>query len=224
MRVLTIYAHPDDESFGPASVLARLVHEGADLHGLWLTRGEHGQAVADPPPPDLAALRSEALREVTSLIGYADVEMLSFEDGTLSSHPEIEQIVLSQVQRLRPDAIFTFGPAGITRHPDHMAVHRAALAAFHACGDHGAIYYDSVGGEFAQKMGIADEPDGQPNTFIDVTEFQHIKEQALAIHARHVADAVERLERLRREPMPIETLHRDFPRVPAGDQVRTIAS
>jgi LmbE family N-acetylglucosaminyl deacetylase len=224
MRVLTVYAHPDDESFGPAAVLAKLVHAGAHLHGLWLTRGEHGQAVADPPPPDLASLRAEALHAAADLIGYTDVALLAFEDGTLAEHPEIEQIVLSHVERVRPDAIFTFGPAGITRHADHIAVHHAALAAFHARGDHGAIYYDAVGGEFAQHMGIADEPDGQPNTFIDVTEFQHIKEQALAIHARHVADAVERLARLRREPMPIETLYRDFPPVGPGDQVRTIAS
>ncbi len=30
-RILTVYPHPDDESFGPAAVLARWVAEGAEL-------------------------------------------------------------------------------------------------------------------------------------------------------------------------------------------------
>jgi LmbE family N-acetylglucosaminyl deacetylase len=141
---------------------------------------------------------------------------------TVYAHPDDESFVLSALRERRPDAVFTFGPAGITRHPDHIAVHRATLAAFHAVGSRGALFYDAVPRQSASHMGIADELDGHPNTFIDVTEFQHVKLQALAIHARYVVDARDRLEQLGREPLPIEPLHRAWPPVPDGAQVHTI--
>src|SRR5207247_9268326 len=94
-RVLTVYAHPDDESCGPAAVCARLVSEGAQLHGLWFTSGEHGAPVQDPPPANLGQLRATALvHEVARVIGYHKSTLLSFEDGTLENHvAEAEQMV-----------------------------------------------------------------------------------------------------------------------------------
>src|SRR2546423_1250274 len=150
MRILTVYAHPDDESFGPAAVLARLVSEGAELHGLWFTRREHGQAVIDPPPPNLAELRTSALHEACSLIGYASVELLEYEDGTLDRLVEAAEIVRERLRRHSPDVVFTFGPAGITRHPDHTAVHRATLAALDGFG--ATLYYDAVPGPIAERF------------------------------------------------------------------------
>jgi len=228
-RVLTVYAHPDDESFGPAAVCARLVSEGAQLHGLWFTSGEHGAPVQDPPPPNLGQLRAAALvHEVARVIGYHESTLLSFEDGTLENHvADAEQIILFHLRRVRPSIVFTFGPAGITRHPDHVAVHRATLAAFHTGREEGIplreLYFDAVPPKVARDMDLANQHDGNPNTFVDVTDFQHVKRDALAIHARYVADAVERLERLQREPMPVEPLYRAWPAVPEGTQLRTIA-
>ena len=215
MRILTVYAHPDDESFGPAAVLARHVAEGAELHGLWFTRGEHGQPSVEPPPEpeQMARWREQDLREAAALIGYRSVEILDYEDGTLDNVPGhvLEEHILDRMRRLLPELVFTFGPAGITRHSDHQAVHRAALAAFDRAKAEGLavrrIYYDAVAGEAAQRLGITDEPDGQPNTFVDVSRFQHIKREALAIHARHVADAGNRLKALVEHAIPIESLY-----------------
>jgi N-acetylglucosamine malate deacetylase 2 len=227
MRCLTVYAHPDDESFGPAALFAQLASRGAELHGVWFTCGERGQPVPDLPPGNLADMRADALREVSRLIGYKSVTLLDFGDGSLAEQPELEQIVLFRLVELRPEVVFTFGPAGITRHPDHIAVHRATVAAFHHA--HTAqgvplrgLYFDAVPHEDAAQMGIADEPEGNPNTFIDVGDFQHVKRAALAVHARYVADARERLVLLDQKPLPIEPLFRGWPAVPQGVQLRTI--
>ena len=228
MRILTVYAHPDDESFGPASVLAHYVRRGAELHGMWFTRGEHGQPTPDsqPSPEELAAVRERDLRQVAKLIGYQSLEIAQFEDGTLAQMPEglLETRVLTRLRNVQPEVVLTFGPGGITRHPDHIAVHRATLAAFHRAREEGIpvreLYYDAVPADAAQRLGVADEPDGRPNMRIDVADSQDVKRRALAVHARHVADAASRLERLEREPMPVETLHRAWPPVRDGQLPR----
>jgi N-acetylglucosamine malate deacetylase 2 len=232
VRILTVYAHPDDESFGPASVLAHYVRQGAELHGVWFTRGEHGQPTPDtqPSPDELAALRERDLRQVAKLIGYQSLEIEHFEDGTLAQMPRglLETRVLTRLRNVQPDVVLTFGPGGITRHPDHVAVHRATLAAFHRAREEGIpvreLYYDAVAPEAAQRLGVTDEPDGRPNTRIDVADSQDVKRQALAVHARHVADAATRLERLEREPLPVETLYRAWPAVHDDEPIRSLMS
>jgi LmbE family N-acetylglucosaminyl deacetylase len=132
VRVLTVYAHPDDESFGPASVLARWVREGADVHGVWFTRGEHGASIDNPPPStgELARIRERNLREAAALIGYRSITVLNYEDGTLDGVRNLHVQVLGFIREHQPDVVMTFGPAGITSHSDHLAVHRATFSSF----------------------------------------------------------------------------------------------
>ena len=40
--LLVIFAHPDDESHGPAGTLSKYAHEGVQVHYLCATRGESG--------------------------------------------------------------------------------------------------------------------------------------------------------------------------------------
>jgi LmbE family N-acetylglucosaminyl deacetylase len=232
VRILTVYAHPDDETFGPASVLASYAQHRAALYGLWFTRGEFGQSCIDPPPsPDeLAMLRDEALRDVANLIGYCSVEILDYVDGALDRVPqrELQAHVLWRLRQLQPDIVHTFGPAGITRHPDHIAVHHATVGAFQRGQSEGLelreLFFDSMPPATAEKMGVRDALDGQPNTLVDVRSTQHVKLDALRRHAQNVSDAREHLEQLLREPVPEESLYRAWPPVEPGVQLRTIAS
>ncbi len=115
-RVLTVYAHPDDESFGPAAVLA-----GAMIHGIWATRGEGGEAHLEPPPsPDeLARLREDDLRVAAEAIGYAGVDLLDYPDGGLAAVPagELEAVVFRTIERHRPEVVLTFGPPALPAIP-----------------------------------------------------------------------------------------------------------
>jgi LmbE family N-acetylglucosaminyl deacetylase len=230
LRILTVLAHPDDESFGPAAMLARYAREGAIVHGLFFTRGEHGQTSVTPPPTprELAELRERDLRDATRTIGYAGIEVLDFEDGTLADlEPGVlEAHVQDAIERCRPHVVFTFGPAGITRHPDHMAVHGATVDAFHQAREAGIdvreLYYDAVPSAFAQEMGLSREPDGNPNSFIDVAAYQDVKIVALRIHARHIVDAARMVERLEATPQTAFTMYRAWPPVPTGGRVTTL--
>ncbi len=151
--------------------------------------------------------------------------MFDFADGGLSLLPEqvLATIIAAEIRRWRPDVLLTFGPAGITRHPDHLAVHRATLAAFGAARSDGLdvreVYFDAVPADTAEAMGISSELDGQPNTWIDIADTQHVRLQALSIHARHIADAAEILDRLQQTSPVRSPLHRFYPPTAAGEIV-----
>lgn len=223
-RILTVYPHPDDESFGPAAVLAKYARRGAVIHGVFATRGERGEPLdgLDPSPEELAEWRERDLRDAAATIGYVGVELLGYADGTLDALPDgqLESLILAAIQRYLPDVVITFGPGGITRHPDHLAVSQATTRAVHHALDSGAqpmmLYYDAVRPQRAEQFGVADLPDGQPNTWIDVSDTADVKLDALRCHARHIKDAQQRLEQLEREPETVATLYRALPDVPPG--------
>jgi LmbE family N-acetylglucosaminyl deacetylase len=223
-RILTVYAHPDDESFGPASVLAKYARRGAVIHGVFATRGEQGEPLEGlrASGPTLALLREEDLRDAVAVIGYAGIELLGYEDGTLSDVPEeqIEALIVAAINRYLPEIVITFGPAGITGHPDHQVISRVTTSAFHRARQEGValreLYYDAVRPERARQFDLEGLPDGQPNTWIDVSSTSAVKLEALRFHARHIKDAQERSERLAEEPETVATLYRAWPEVPPG--------
>ncbi len=230
MRILVVYAHPDDESFGPAAVLAKYAREGAKIFGLIATRGEHGSTDLQPRPTprELGQLREQDLRAAAAIIGFTHLDILNYTDGTLETVPtnELMEQILDAIRRYHPEVIITFGPGGITRHPDHLAIHRAVTAAFTRALAEGlgvcALYYDAVPPERAREMGLEGLPDGQPNTFIDVTETYPVKIAALRVHGRHIVDAREMADRLEREPQTVATLYRAWPKVKPGERLTGI--
>lgn len=224
MRILCVYAHPDDESFGQAHALAKYAREGAVIHGLFFTRGQQGQPTLDPPPTtdEMGRLREVDLREAAGLIGFQGIEVLEYMDGALDEAPadELEGHVERAMRARRADVVLTFGPGGITGHPDHVAVHRATTAVFHRLRQEPqgprALFYDGVPTEQAVEMGLLDVPDGNPNTFVEIAETFPVKREALRCHARHVTDAVDMVARLEQEPQSVATLYRAWPPVAEG--------
>lgn len=224
VRIFVSYPHPDDESFGPSAVLAKYARQGADITGLFFTRGDQGDSHIRPRPSaeELGRLREQDLRDATAVIGFREIEVLGYPDGGLADVPraELEAHVERHLRQEQPDVVITFGPNGITRHPDHVAIHLATAAVFHRLREEGLplreLYYDALPPERAIERGLQDEPDGQPNTFIDVSETLAVKLEALRMHARHIADAREAVARLEREPRITALLHRAWPPVPDG--------
>ncbi|MCB9424069.1 MAG: PIG-L family deacetylase [Actinobacteria bacterium] len=56
---------------------------------------------------------------------------LGLDDGQVSEAPGLEDRIAQILAEERPDVVGTFGPDGMTGHPDHIAVGAATDAAFH---------------------------------------------------------------------------------------------
>src|SRR4030066_30436 len=93
--------------------------------------------LGDPPFPDRAPLgevRAAELQCAAGILGIRKVSFFGFLDGQLASIPR-ERIVekaVEQIRWTRPHVLIGFGPAGVSRHPDHMVMCSVALAAFDA--------------------------------------------------------------------------------------------
>lgn len=147
--LLAIFAHPDDESFGPGGTLAKYAAEGANVHLICATMGEAGESdTADLDGcgeyEDLACRREKELRCAVSVLGLTELHLLGYRDSGMAGSPDndhpralaqadpdtLTEQVADLMRQLRPQVVLTFDPYGGYGHPDHIAMHRATVAAF----------------------------------------------------------------------------------------------
>lgn len=142
LRMLSIHAHPDDESSKGAATTARYTDHGIHATLVCATGGEEGeilnQAVNTPDViADLAAVRMRELKAATDIIGYDAVEMLGYRDSGMkgsdaNEHPDcfwaapLEESAhrfAELLRRYRPHVVLSYGdPMGGYDHPDHVRV------------------------------------------------------------------------------------------------------
>jgi LmbE family N-acetylglucosaminyl deacetylase len=139
LRILGVYAHPDDESFCAGGTLAKYTRQGAEALVFSATRGEAGQ-IRDARAANrrnLGVIREQEQLRACQRLGVQQVVCRDYGDGKLQDVPR--QILVEEVVRLlrsfRPDVILTFGDDGAYGHPDHVAIGAAADEAFHAASD-----------------------------------------------------------------------------------------
>ena len=125
--VLTVMAHPDDESFLAAGLMLAAARRGARLVNVAATLGELGTDDPDRWPPDVLGERRRAeLADALAILGGAALETLGVLDGSCDALDDRTgaRRVATSIERHRPDVVLTFGPDGVTGHPDHQAVGR----------------------------------------------------------------------------------------------------
>lgn len=149
--LLAAFAHPDDESFGVGGTLALYARRGVRVVLVCATRGEAGE-IADPSlatRTTLPAVREMELRCAAQTLGVDTLYILGYRDSGMPGAPEnndprafiqapAEEVVahlVAIIRREKPDVVITFEPNGGYGHPDHIAIHRHTVAAFHAAGD-----------------------------------------------------------------------------------------
>ena len=206
--VLAVFAHPDDESLACGGTLARLADAGARVVLICGSRGESG-SVSDPTlvdGEDLGAVRTRELAAAASVLGIADLIVLSHPDGDLrwDDVPEFHAEIVTAIDKYKPTAVITFAEDGLYWHLDHIGVHERTYTAVKSFGaDAPPLYYVTMpkgimravveaahakGGAPADSSFWGIEPDAfgdaaVPATFaIDVREWIPRKLQALRCH------------------------------------------
>jgi N-acetyl-1-D-myo-inositol-2-amino-2-deoxy-alpha-D-glucopyranoside deacetylase len=149
-RLLAVFAHPDDETFGAGGTLALYARRGAEVHLVCATRGEVGEAPPDLKGfPDVGSMREAELRCAAGILGLADIRFLGYRDSGMPGSPdnfhpkafaaaplaETARAVARIIREVRPQVVVTFDPIGGYRHPDHIAAHRATVEAFRLAAD-----------------------------------------------------------------------------------------
>ena len=141
--ILSIWAHPDDETYLAAGVMAAARAAGQRVVCVSATAGELG--TPDPaqwPPDRLGQVRRWESAAAMAVLGVEEHHFLGLPDGALVDHEEEGRVAIGQLlDDVRPDTVLTFGADGSTYHPDHIAVHRWVTAAWEERGRTGRLLY-----------------------------------------------------------------------------------
>jgi LmbE family N-acetylglucosaminyl deacetylase len=156
--LLGVWAHPDDEAYLSAGLMFDHVAAGGRVVVLTATDGEHG--TDDPvawPPERLARHRRAELSAALAAVGVREHAVLGFGDGRCADVDGTELVALA-IAELQPDVIVTFGPEGMTGHPDHRAVSGWVTEAWQRAGGRGELWYATLTDDFHERWGVlADE-------------------------------------------------------------------
>ncbi len=132
--VLFVGAHPDDETFCCGGVLAMAARNGQRVICVTATHGEHGVHDESKWPADqVGTIRTRELFVALHELGITEHYWLDYHDGECDKAPEDDaaQSIAAIIERCSVQTIVTFGPEGLTGHPDHQSVSRWADAAVH---------------------------------------------------------------------------------------------
>ncbi|WP_421786271.1 PIG-L deacetylase family protein [Hyphobacterium sp.] len=132
-RVVLVFAHPDDE-ITATELISRAVAEGAFVATITATRGEAGTQYPEIVAQEhLGLVREGELRQHGFALGLDEQVVLGLPDGGVPeamSDQALAARLVEEFERLQPEAVVAFHPpSGVSLHPDHMAMGRAALTA-----------------------------------------------------------------------------------------------
>ena len=133
-RLAAVFAHPDDDAYTIGGTLARW-GDRIESTIVLCTSGGNGPIWEPVATRDTLAQVREgeqaAWREALGL-GDVRVEFLRYTDGALSDVPREELVgrVRMILREARPHVVVTFGPDGMTHHPDHIRAGEVATEAF----------------------------------------------------------------------------------------------
>src|SRR3954469_10227728 len=91
--ILGIWAHPDDEAYLDAGVMAIAARDGDRVVCVTATRGEHGTSDAARWPPDvLGPAREAELATSLDILGVTEHMWLDYRDGECADVSEHEAV------------------------------------------------------------------------------------------------------------------------------------
>jgi mycothiol S-conjugate amidase len=156
LRLMSVHAHPDDESSKGAATLARYAAEGVDAMVVTCTGGERGDVLNpalqhDPDVlRDIAEFRRHEMARAVDALGVRHQWLGFVDSGLPEGDPppplppgcfalEPVEIAAGPLVRLvrafRPHVLITYDENGGYPHPDHVMTHKITVEAFEAAPD-----------------------------------------------------------------------------------------
>jgi LmbE family N-acetylglucosaminyl deacetylase len=142
MRILYVFPHPDDESYGPAPAMHKQRRQGHEVHLLTLTRGgatrqrlKYGYTIEE-----MGAVRYQEMQCVAQVLDLSGLKVLDLPDSGLKELDprRIEAVVSDEFARLQPQVVVTYAVHGISGFHDHLVTHAVVKRAYVECAERAA--------------------------------------------------------------------------------------
>jgi LmbE family N-acetylglucosaminyl deacetylase len=198
--IACVFAHPDDESFGPSGTLIKLAQQGHNVYVITATKGQAGQSSDKKIIGDLGSHRAQELTKACKIMGINPPLLLDFFDGTLNEHqlPLLKKSILEQLSNIKPDVIIIYERGGISYHLDHIAVTKAMLS-IHDEKLYKAkkLYYFGLPSSLSKEMGRESTLDDSKLAIINVSDVMDLKIKAMQAHESQEKDFIRIIKRLK---------------------------
>ena len=152
--LLGVWAHPDDEAYLSAGLMPNTPRAATE------SSSSPPRSASTAPTTQRRGLRPGSPRTGTAnsaaaspTLGVHDHHLLGFEDGDCQRRDGTD-LIARYITDLEPDLIVTFGPDGMTGHPDHRAVSRWTTRGMDAQrAPTRELWYATVTTDFHQRWG-----------------------------------------------------------------------
>jgi mycothiol S-conjugate amidase len=155
LRLMSVHAHPDDESSKGAATLARYSTDGHEVMVVTCTGGERGSVLnpaMDQPGvvENMAEIRKSEMARAAEILGVQH-RWLGFVDSGLPEGDPLPPLpegcfalvpleestaaLVKVIREFRPHVVITYDENGGYPHPDHVRCHEVSVAAFEAAAD-----------------------------------------------------------------------------------------
>jgi len=158
VKILYIFPHPDDESFGPAPAISAQLRQGHQVYLLTLTKGEatkqrHRLGISKKEMGDIRYNEMKCVEKTLSLSGMT---VLDLPDGELKHLDPIiiEDAIEYEIHKLKPDVIITYAVHGVSGFHDHLVSHAVVKNLFCRMKRNGESYPKRLA--FFTRMGEVD--------------------------------------------------------------------
>ena len=134
MKILYIFPHPDDESFGPARAMSKQRRQGHEVYLLTLTRGgatkqrfKFGYSVEK-----MCEVRYNEMLKVGGVLDLSGLTILDLPDSGLKEMDprEIERVIIREIKHIQPQVVVTYAVHGISGFHDHLVTHAVVKRVF----------------------------------------------------------------------------------------------
>jgi N-acetyl-1-D-myo-inositol-2-amino-2-deoxy-alpha-D-glucopyranoside deacetylase len=166
LTLMTVHAHPDDETIGTGGTMAKAVRDGHRVVLVTCTRGELGEIVVpDMDTPDnhrrLGEIRAGELEAAMAELGVNEWDNLGYRDSDMMGRvgnrdprsfwqANLDEAIgrlVWLVRRYRPDVMTVYNSYGGYGHPDHIRSHEVGVGAYERAGDP-TCYPEQIAPEF----------------------------------------------------------------------------
>jgi LmbE family N-acetylglucosaminyl deacetylase len=190
---MSIHAHPDDQDFTVAGMLAKWARAGCEIVSVIITSGDAGSNSVDHEAdykPQLARIREEEQRAANQVLGVKETVFLHYPDGELVASVQLRKDLTRLIRKYKPEAVVTGDPSGwfygneYINHPDHRAAAEAATYAVFPSAGTRLIFPDlleeSLQPHNVKRLYI--HGNEKPDTWVDIGETLDLKIEALKKH------------------------------------------
>lgn len=134
MKILYVFPHPDDESFGPAPAIAAQLRRGEEVYLLTLTKGEATKQRfrLDVSKEEMGKIRYQEMQCVSEVLGLSGMTVLDLPDSGLKElDPQtIERVIANHIAEIQPDVLVTYAVHGISGFEDHLVSHAVVKSVY----------------------------------------------------------------------------------------------